>query len=30
MWVTSVDDPDGYHLEFESFTDAAEESEFEG
>lgn len=27
MWVTSVTDPDGYRLEFESQTDAAEESE---
>jgi len=26
MWVTGVDDPDGYHLEFESFTDEPEES----
>jgi catechol 2,3-dioxygenase-like lactoylglutathione lyase family enzyme len=28
MWVTSVQDPDGYKLEFESFTDAPEESVF--
>jgi lactoylglutathione lyase len=27
MWVTSVTDPDGYRLEFESPTDAPEESE---
>lgn len=27
MWVTSVTDPDGYRLEYESQTDAAEESE---
>ena len=27
MWVTSVADPDGYRLEFESPTDAPEESE---
>jgi len=26
MWVTSVTDPDGYRLEFESLTDAPEES----
>jgi catechol 2,3-dioxygenase-like lactoylglutathione lyase family enzyme len=30
MWVTSVTDPDGYHLDFESQTDAPEESEYEG
>jgi lactoylglutathione lyase len=29
MWVTSVSDPDGYRLEFESPTDAPEESEYE-
>jgi lactoylglutathione lyase len=28
MWVTAVSDPDGYRLEFESPTDAPEESEF--
>lgn len=28
MWVTSVVDPDGYKLEFESPTDAAEETVF--
>ena len=27
MWVTSVTDPDGYRLEFESFTDVPEETE---
>jgi uncharacterized glyoxalase superfamily protein PhnB len=27
MWVTSVTDPDGYRLDFESPTDAPEESE---
>jgi len=26
MWVTSVSDPDGYQLEFESLTDVAEET----
>ena len=28
MWVTSVNDPDGYRLEFESYTNAPEESEY--
>ena len=28
MWVTSLKDPDGYDLHFESLTDAAEESEY--
>jgi catechol 2,3-dioxygenase-like lactoylglutathione lyase family enzyme len=28
MWVTSLDDPDGYRLEFESRTDAPEHSTF--
>lgn len=28
MWVTSLTDPDGYHLEFESFTDVPEETEY--
>ncbi len=28
MWVTSVSDPDGYRLEFESYTDVPEETEF--
>ena len=26
MWVTSLRDPDGYRLEFESYTDVAEET----
>jgi catechol 2,3-dioxygenase-like lactoylglutathione lyase family enzyme len=26
MWVTSVEDPDGYRLDFESFTDVPEET----
>lgn len=30
MWVTSVTDPDGYRLEFESPTDAPEESVYSG
>lgn len=29
MWVTSVVDPDGYQLYFESRTDAPEESIYE-
>ena len=28
MWVTSLQDPDGYQLHFESTTDAPEESEY--
>jgi lactoylglutathione lyase len=28
MWVTSLSDPDGYRLDFESPTDAPEETEF--
>jgi lactoylglutathione lyase len=28
MWVTSLTDPDGYHVLFESLTDAPEESEY--
>ena len=28
MWVTSVEDPDGYKLEFQSFTDVPEETVF--
>lgn len=28
MWVISVDDPDGYHLEFESATDVPEETKY--
>jgi len=30
MWVTSLSDPDGYRLDFESKTDAAEESVYQG
>ncbi len=29
LWVTSVTDPDGYRLDFESKTDAPEESEYD-
>ena len=29
MWVTSVSDPDGYRLEFQSPTDVAEETVYE-
>ena len=29
MWVTSLTDPDGYRLDFESYTDAPEESVFD-
>jgi hypothetical protein len=28
MWVTSVTDPDGYVLEFESYTDTPEDTEY--
>ncbi len=28
MWVTSVSDPDGYRLQFESYTDVPEETEY--
>lgn len=28
MWVTSLSDPDGYHILFESPTDAPEESQY--
>ncbi len=28
MWVTSLSDPDGYRIFFESYTDAPEETEF--
>jgi len=28
MWVTSVQDPDGYKIEFESYTDVPEETVF--
>lgn len=30
LWVTSVTDPDGYHLEFESPTDVPEETVYSG
>lgn len=30
MWRTSLLDPDGYRIEFESYTDAPEETIFEG
>jgi lactoylglutathione lyase len=30
MWVTSLFDPDGYRIEFESPTDVPEETEFSG
>lgn len=30
LWVTSVKDPDGYHLDFESPTDVAEETIYSG
>ena len=30
MWVTSLVDPDGYELHFESLTDAPEEMEYDG
>jgi lactoylglutathione lyase len=30
LWVTSVTDPDGYHLDFESPTDVPEETEYGG
>ena len=30
MWVTSLTDPDGYRIEFESQTDAPEETEYDG
>ncbi len=29
MWITSLADPDGYQLEFESFTDVAEDTLFD-
>jgi lactoylglutathione lyase len=29
MWVTSLTDPDGYRIDFESYTDAPEETVFE-
>lgn len=30
MWVTSVSDPDGYQIFFESYTDAPEDTEYSG
>jgi len=30
LWVTSVRDPDGYHLDFESPTDVAEDTVYSG
>jgi len=30
FWVTSLRDPDGYSLHFESPTDAPEEAEYDG
>ena len=30
MWVTSLSDPDGYQLHFESVTDVPEETEYTG
>ena len=30
MWVTSLRDPDGYKIDFESFTDIAEETVYSG
>ena len=30
MWVTSLSDPDGYRIDFESPTEAPEESEYQG
>lgn len=30
LWVTSVNDPDGYHLDFESPTEAPEETIYSG
>ena len=30
MWVTSLSDPDGYRIDFESYTDAPEETLFSG
>ena len=30
MWVTSLTDPDGYRLDFESPTDVPEETEYSG
>jgi lactoylglutathione lyase len=30
MWVTSLRDPDGYKIDFESYTDVPEETEYSG
>jgi lactoylglutathione lyase len=30
MWVTSLSDPDGYKIDFESYTDVPEETVFSG
>jgi len=30
MWVTSLRDPDGYRIDFESYTDVPEDTVFEG
>jgi len=30
MWVTSLSDPDGYRIEFESPTDVPEETVYSG
>ncbi|HEV2382596.1 MAG TPA: hypothetical protein VG206_22745 [Terriglobia bacterium] len=30
MWVTSLSDPDGYRLHFESYTDMPEDTIFSG
>ena len=30
MWVTSLSDPDGYRIEFESYTDVAEGTQYPG
>lgn len=30
MWVTSLSDPDGYRIDFESLTDVAEDTAYEG
>jgi lactoylglutathione lyase len=28
MWVTSLSDPDGYRIDFESYTDVPEDTQF--
>ena len=30
MWVTSLRDPDGYRVEFESYTDVPEDTVWDG